>query len=89
VKEGDERSAVFQLFRNDRKFVLILMQGPVFICYILDGVISEPSYREYILYSACKDMPSNDRILPQRQYSIVKDNEIRIMDMQTTDTLYF
>ncbi|CEP17446.1 hypothetical protein [Parasitella parasitica] len=70
VKEGDERSAVFQLFRNDR------------------GIISEPTFREYILYSDCKDLTSPDRILPSRQYAIVKDNEIRIMYTQTTDALF-
>lgn len=56
---------------------------------LLDGIISEPSYREYILYSQCQDMTLTNRILPQRQYSIIKDNEIRIMDLQTTDALYF
>ncbi|KAL7324028.1 hypothetical protein PS15p_210601 [Mucor circinelloides] len=70
VKEGDERSAVFQVFRNEH------------------GVISEPSFREYILYSDCKDLTSSDRILPSRQYTLVKDNEIRIMYTQTTDALY-
>ncbi|KAI8643079.1 Rab3 GTPase-activating protein catalytic subunit-domain-containing protein [Parasitella parasitica] len=70
VKEGDERSAVFQLFRNDR------------------GIISEPTSSEYILYSDCKDLTSPGRILPSRQYAIVKDNEIRIMYTQTTDALF-
>ncbi|KAK4513612.1 uncharacterized protein ATC70_005616 [Mucor velutinosus] len=70
VKEGDERSAVFQLFRNEH------------------GIISEPSFREYIFYSDCKDLTSSDRILPSRQYTLVKDNEIRIMYTQTTDALY-
>ncbi|KAG2233941.1 hypothetical protein INT48_009754 [Thamnidium elegans] len=69
VKEGEERSAVFQLFRND------------------NGAISKPSYREYILYSDCKDLTTEGRVLPQRQYAIVKDDEIRILDMQTTDAL--
>ncbi|KAL9542521.1 hypothetical protein MBANPS3_008571 [Mucor bainieri] len=70
VKEGDERAAVFQLFRNEH------------------GIISSPTFREYIFYSDCKDLTSPDRILPSRQYTLVKDNEIRIMYTQTTDALY-
>ena len=54
----------------------------------VDGIISEPSFREYIFYSDCKDLTSPDRILPSRQYTLVKDNEIRIMYTQTTDALY-
>ncbi|KAI7906743.1 Rab3 GTPase-activating protein catalytic subunit-domain-containing protein [Cokeromyces recurvatus] len=71
VKEGDERSTVFQLFKNDQ------------------GIISEPSSKEYLLYNDCKDLTTHGRVLPQRQYTIVKDNEIRIVDMQTTDALYY
>lgn len=55
---------------------------------IIEGIISKPSFREYVLYSDCKDLTTNDRVLPTRQYAIVKDNEIRILDMQTTDALY-
>ncbi|KAI8972007.1 Rab3 GTPase-activating protein catalytic subunit-domain-containing protein [Mycotypha africana] len=71
VRDGSERTAVFELFKNDH------------------GVISGPAYREYILYSQCKDLSSdNGRCLPLKQYTIVKDNEIRITDMETTDALY-
>jgi hypothetical protein len=57
--------------------------------YKIEGIISQPSYREYLLYSNCQDLTSNNRVLPQRQYTIIKDNEIRMMDMQTTDALYY
>lgn len=70
VEEGDERSSVFQLFRDDQ------------------GIISQPSFREYVLYSECKDLTSVGRILPQRQYALVKDTEVRILDLKTIDSLY-
>jgi Rab3 GTPase-activating protein catalytic subunit len=91
VKEGVERSSVFQLFRNDRKFQKLLL----FLCHTdnifcnIEGIISKPSFREYVLYSNCKDLTTNNRALPTRQYAIFKDNEIRIMDMQTIDALYY
>ncbi|RCH96449.1 hypothetical protein CU098_008053 [Rhizopus stolonifer] len=71
VQEGQERSAVFELFKSER------------------NGIGEPSFREYILFSDCKDLRTRDQlVLPFRQYALVKDNEIRIVDMQSTDTLY-
>lgn len=60
----------------------------IFFSFCVEGIISQPSYREYVLYSDCKELTTNDRILPQRQYAIVKDNEIRIIDLKTTDSLY-
>ncbi|KAI8357282.1 Rab3 GTPase-activating protein catalytic subunit-domain-containing protein [Blakeslea trispora] len=70
VQEGQERSMVFELFKNDQ--------------YLM----SEPSYREYMFYSDCREIAGPDRTLPIRQYAILKDNEIRLVDMQTTDALY-
>ncbi|KAI8877817.1 hypothetical protein K501DRAFT_337164 [Backusella circina FSU 941] len=48
-------------------------------------VIAEPSFREYVVSS---EMKLNDRCLPLRQYALVKDNEVRIIDMHTTDALF-
>lgn len=81
---------MFQLFRNDRKCNRRLNIFLFLTVYKkkIDGIISEPSFREYIFYSDCKDLTSPDRILPSRQYTIVKDNEIRMMYTQTTDALY-
>ncbi|KAI8994549.1 Rab3 GTPase-activating protein catalytic subunit-domain-containing protein [Pilobolus umbonatus] len=70
VEEGEQRAAVFELFKNEH------------------GMISKPSCREYLFYSDCRDLTTNGRCLPQRQYSIIKDNELRVIDMHTTDALY-
>ncbi|KAI8350588.1 Rab3 GTPase-activating protein catalytic subunit-domain-containing protein [Choanephora cucurbitarum] len=70
VQEGQERSIVFELFKNDQ------------------NVISEPSYKEYMFYSDCQELTGHDRALPARQYALVKENEIRLVEMQSTDALY-
>lgn len=90
VKEGNERSAVFHLFKNDRKFFMLYLLYPTYDqLYEIEGIISQTSYREYLIYNKCQDLTTNNRVLPQRQYTIIKDNEIRMMDMQTTDALYY
>ncbi|KAI8391695.1 Rab3 GTPase-activating protein catalytic subunit-domain-containing protein [Radiomyces spectabilis] len=70
VDEGEERSALFDIFKNEQ------------------NIMSRPRFKEYIHYSDCCEMAFEGRKLPQRQYTLVKENEIRIVDMQTTDALY-
>ncbi|KAI9266829.1 Rab3 GTPase-activating protein catalytic subunit-domain-containing protein [Phascolomyces articulosus] len=48
----------------------------------------QPSSREYILHSNCPNASADGRALPLRVYAMVKDNELRIVDMQSTDAIY-
>jgi hypothetical protein len=50
-----------------------------------DDVIAEPSFKEYLVYN---DIKLDDRCLPLRQYALVKDNQVRIVDLHTTDALF-
>ncbi|CAO3598852.1 unnamed protein product [Absidia cylindrospora] len=68
IKEGDERTAVFNLYKNEY------------------GMISKPSYKEYVFYM--NNSPSIDYPLPHRQYVLLKDDELRLWDMYSTDGRY-
>lgn len=46
----------------------------------------DPVQKEYVLYSNCEAILSNHKLLPMRQYALVKSNELRLIDMQCTDT---
>ncbi|ORZ18515.1 Rab3 GTPase-activating protein catalytic subunit-domain-containing protein [Absidia repens] len=68
IKEGDERTAVFNLYKNEY------------------GMISKPSYKEYVFYM--NNSLSIDHPLPYRQYVLLKDDELRLWDMHSTDGRY-
>ncbi|OAD78599.1 hypothetical protein PHYBLDRAFT_179609 [Phycomyces blakesleeanus NRRL 1555(-)] len=51
------------------------------------GTIAEPYSREYVLYSDGSALAMEGRTLPERQYTIIKENEVRIIEMHTTDTI--
>ncbi|KAF7721445.1 Rab3 GTPase-activating protein catalytic subunit [Apophysomyces ossiformis] len=52
-----------------------------------ERTISEPFCREYVLYSDRSAYTSEGHKSPHRQYAMIKDNEIRIIDMSSTDAL--
>ncbi|KAG2227735.1 hypothetical protein INT45_004777 [Circinella minor] len=48
----------------------------------------EPSSREYILHSNCPNAAADGRKLPLRLYAMINGNELRTVDMQSTDAIY-
>ncbi|RUP47305.1 hypothetical protein BC936DRAFT_145890 [Jimgerdemannia flammicorona] len=72
VADGDERSAVYDLFAG-------ASPGSSF---------PQPAMREFVLYTEHPRPSPVSRPVPQRMYASLKDDEFRVVEMTSTDTIY-
>ncbi|KAI7873036.1 Rab3 GTPase-activating protein catalytic subunit-domain-containing protein [Spinellus fusiger] len=52
------------------------------------GAITTPTIQEYVFYNDGSALAMPGRTIPERQYALIKEDEIRIIEMHTTDIIY-